>query len=156
MRKPNGQKEFWGKVEKADGCWMWRGRKSKIGYGYFDMNGRSYLAHRVSMLFTHGAVDEATDVLHKCDNPSCVNPEHLSFGTHAENMRDKVERGRQRRGSRCCAAKLTEEQVSIIKAAGRSVPRLVMAKQFGVNRQAISNILCGRKWKHVTVQTSDD
>lgn len=156
MGKPNGQKEFFNKVEKTEGCWKWKGRKHPTGYGVFDFLGSAWLAHRVSWLFHAGSIEQEKDILHSCDNPECVNPAHLRVGTHAENMRDKLERGRQKRGTQCSNAKLTDDQVAIIKAAGRAVPRLVMAQEFGVNRQAISNILCGRKWKHVQVPQSDN
>jgi hypothetical protein len=152
MRKPNGQSEFWAKVVVGLECWHWSGRRTKLGYGQFDIDGRTRFAHRLAWSFSNGEAPRELDVLHKCDNPACVNPKHLMLGTHLDNMRDKVAKGRQPRGEQIAHAKLTEDQVKQIKAAGRTVPRQQMAERFGVNRQAISNILCGRKWKHVAVE----
>jgi hypothetical protein len=104
------------------------------------------------MMFTHGVLDDALDVMHKCDNPNCVNPEHLTIGTHADNMADKVAKGRHKRGSQCSTAVLTEAHIVIIRTIGRALPRKVLANEFGVNSQAISNILTGRKWRHVEVR----
>lgn len=153
MRKPNTEAEFWFRVDKRgdDECWRWMGPLDRIGYGRFYLNGKTLLSHRASMLFAHGELRSELDVLHSCDNPACVNPKHLRFGTHADNMRDKVDRGRQKRGEHAPQAKLTDAHIKIIKYIGRSLPRKVLAREFGINSQAVSNILCGRKWSHVKV-----
>lgn len=90
---------FWERVEKTDTCWLWKGYKLPKGYGMFCMGpkyaGHSQLAHRWAYELTHG--EKPTDkqlVLHSCDNPSCVNPDHLRLGTHADNLRDASSRGR--------------------------------------------------------------
>ena len=84
-------------VEKTDGCWNWTGWKDEEGYGRFtaQRNGKyvSWRSHRWMYSQTY-ELDALMVVRHSCDNPSCVNPEHLSVGTHADNMRDKMERGR--------------------------------------------------------------
>ena len=93
---------FWAKVQKRpnDECWLWLGAKWKSGYGQLRRyKTQRWLAHRVSWEIANGRAP-ALHVLHKCDNPSCVRPDHLYEGTNAENMRDKVDRGRQARGSR--------------------------------------------------------
>jgi hypothetical protein len=78
-------------------CWLWIGGKDKDGYGKFKwVNGKDERAHRFSWLFFRGPIPESLFVLHKCDNTSCVNPDHLFLGTHAMNMGDKKEKGRQR------------------------------------------------------------
>ena len=84
------------------GCWIWVGNRTKGEYGRFSVGGRSnrirYRAHRFSWMMTYGPIHDGMDVLHECDNPSCVNPEHLKLGSHADNMRDMALKGRARRG----------------------------------------------------------
>lgn len=84
--------EFWSRVRKGDGCWEWLGSRCGGGYGGFFIHGRSYKAHRISLLLTTG--EWPIEVLHRCDNPPCVRPDHLLGGTHTDNMRDAVAKGR--------------------------------------------------------------
>lgn len=84
--------------EKGPGCWEWTGRCSVAGYGQIKDNYRTRGAHRVSYEIHNGAVPEGLQVLHHCDNPPCVNPEHLFIGTHQDNMDDKVSKNRQQNG----------------------------------------------------------
>lgn len=85
---------FWSKVEKTDGCWLWTAYLDERGYGTFGYKGKVHYAHRVSYELTKGPIPIGLHILHSCDNPACVNPAHLRTGTHTDNMRDKVERGR--------------------------------------------------------------
>lgn len=85
---------FWAKVEKGDGCWLWTGATSRRGYGSVTINGRSVATHRASYEAYHGPIPDGLHVLHSCDTPACVNPEHLRVGTRLDNMRDRAERGR--------------------------------------------------------------
>lgn len=84
---------FWLRVEKSDGCWNWTGKLVK-GYGSFRLKGVSGRANRVSWFLAHGNLPKELHVLHKCDNPKCVRPDHLFLGTHLDNMRDMVEKNR--------------------------------------------------------------
>lgn len=86
---------FWSKVDKngAGGCWVWRGAKSKR-YGIFYLNGKKEKAHRLAWLFTHGSIPPDKMACHKCDNPPCVNPDHIFWGTMSDNIRDCVAKGR--------------------------------------------------------------
>ncbi len=91
------QKRFWIKVQKTEGCWNWTGSKDRDGYGRFGTNGRNsspHLAQRVSWFIKFGDIPEGSCILHRCDNPSCVNPDHLFIGTPYDNMRDMVEKCR--------------------------------------------------------------
>ncbi len=79
--------------EPNTGCWLWLGRRDDEGYGRFKANGVR-LAHREFYLHHRGAIPDGHDVLHRCDTPACVNPNHLFTGTHADNMRDMIKKGR--------------------------------------------------------------
>ncbi|WP_156160261.1 HNH endonuclease signature motif containing protein, partial [Pseudomonas sp. 2(2015)] len=87
---------FWSKITVTPHCWDWQA-KSRIGdYGVFTVRaGVQRLAHRLSYEIHYGEAPPGRMVVrHRCDNPLCVNPDHLELGTHADNMRDKVRRGR--------------------------------------------------------------
>lgn len=92
----NTAEEFWAAVERGDGCWNWlRGvKQADRPYGVTYWNGRKVKAHRLAWQFQHGSIPEGMHVLHRCDNPRCVRPDHLFLGTHLDNMRDMRSKGR--------------------------------------------------------------
>jgi hypothetical protein len=112
---------FWAKVEKTEGCWLWKGARSANGYGTVWHKGKCYAAHRLSWVFAHGAEPTTEVIRHSCDNPSCVRPDHLVPGTQADNVHDMIDRGRQVvvKGERVALAKLTNAQVRVLKRAKR-------------------------------------
>lgn len=127
-------------------CIAWQGaiRNSK-GYGQITVKGRKYLAHRVVYEKAHGPLPAGLVVRHRCDNPRCVNPEHLEVGTQADNMADCAKRGRQ-------FSVLTAEQVVFIR--NNYKPRCpefggtALARRFGVSPATVSMALNRRNWKH--------
>ena len=84
---------FWSKVNKTEGCWEWTAYRNDLGYGFISLNGKAERSHRVSIFLSSGKWPEK-HVLHKCDNPPCVRPDHLYEGTDADNMADMKARGR--------------------------------------------------------------
>lgn len=89
---------WWGHVQKDrnGGCWTWTGGKTKNGYGQFSIvrSESKYLAHRISYYLFKGPIPKGKILMHTCDNPSCVNPDHLQAGTYKENMVDMYQKGR--------------------------------------------------------------
>lgn len=137
---------------QENGCWLWTGYAPKsgnrAGYGEFDFkSGRRMLAHRASMLLLKGSEPGKQCVLHRCDNPPCVNPEHLFLGTSGDNMADRNEKGRQARGEGHASAKLTEEDVRAIRCDQRSNREL--ASIYGVFETTISEARRRKTWKHI-------
>lgn len=137
------------------GCIEWAGARTTRGYGRIGRYDRERYTHRVMWELTNGQpIPPGMVVRHRCDNPPCLNPEHLELGTTADNNRDALERGRQVpskvRGSGVGTAKLTEAQVAEIKAALRAgEPMTVVARRFGVSKFPIQEIVHGRAWRHV-------
>lgn len=150
-------------------CWPWAGGIKRGGYGTFSISvdGRPFTlgAHRVAYELSVGAVPEGMHVCHHCDNPACVNPAHLFLGTHTDNMRDMIAKGRARRrtgpfpqsalanrarGEDSVASKLTEAAVLRIKALLLiGVSQTEIAEKHGVSKTCISQIARGDAWRHV-------
>lgn len=90
------KERFWKNVRKTAGCWEWRGSNNGRGYGRIMFNRQRTLAHRLAWQFSRGAIPPDMSVLHTCDNPGCVNPDHLFLGTQTDNMIDAAHKGRLR------------------------------------------------------------
>lgn len=88
------EQRFFEKVNKTSSCWLWTGALTGNGYGSFRFNGKTCSAHRFSYIHFNGEIPEGMIICHKCDTPSCVNPEHLQIGTHLDNNRDCIAKGR--------------------------------------------------------------
>jgi hypothetical protein len=143
---------FWGKVNKGPGCWEWTAGKSTAGYGGFKVDGIQMKAHRFVWELVHGSIPDGMLVCHHCDNPGCVNPEHLFLGTPQDNMDDKVKKGRHKSpsGSRHGMAKLTEWQVLKIRELVQSGDdRGIVGARFGVSRNYITKIVSREIWSSV-------
>jgi hypothetical protein len=125
-----------------EGCWLWLGSLSK-GYGHIRINGVHRKANRVSYELFIGPIPEGMDVLHKCDNPPCVRPDHFFPGTHTDNMKDCISKKRNAFGERHGRVKLTDEQVKEIRrvySLGNSSHQS-LAEIFGVTDAQIGRII---------------
>lgn len=143
---------FWSKVNirSPDECWEWTGCLVGKGYGGFGVKRKTVRAHRQSWILTHGEIPDGLQVLHKCDNHTCVNPNHLFLGTNSDNMADKVSKGRQTRGESIKKAKLTAAQIVQIRhyhKCGNS--HGTIARLFDVDKVTISNVVNHKTWNHV-------
>jgi len=128
---------FWKYVDKTDNCWIWKASLNTYGYGCFWWNKKQHQAHRASWYIKHGNHSDKL-LLHSCDNPACVNPEHIREGTQADNMKDKVIRRRQVKGQNHGQSRLTEGQVlAILKKYSEGVSTRTLGKQYGVSKTAI-------------------
>ena len=148
---------FWEHVAKqSDGCWVWQRATIPNGYGRLRWQGRKVLAHRFAA-YLHGMINHPSAngvlVLHKCDNRLCCNPEHLFLGSHADNTRDAVVKGRQflpdNRGARSANAKLSPSDVIVIRGAysAGGVSQQQLASQYGVHQMTISKVVRGSSYK---------
>ena len=143
------EERFWSMVKRGgpDSCWEWQGHTIKDGYGAFHFQGKRIIASRFAWILTYGEIPRGMYVLHKCDNPACVNPRHLFLGTPKDNMQDAVLKWRKS-GPHNGRTKLSWPQVDTIRLLfqmGWSAYRL--AKFFGVNYKTIWQILKGKTWK---------
>ena len=154
MRRTTEQR-FWGFVRKSDGCWEWiGGRNTAGGYGCFYVNSKRVLAHRYSYTLHFGDPGEMY-VCHTCDNKSCVRPDHFFLGTHADNIRDAVQKGlvprRPVRGERCPWAKLTDSAVRALREryARGGVSYKALADEIGVSEMTVLRAVKGQAWTHL-------
>lgn len=137
-------------AEMPSGCHEWQA--AKLGkYGSFTVDGSAKIASRWLWEHLHGPIPEDLQVRHKCDNPPCVNPEHLELGTRLDNSRDMVERGRSLRGERSHTAKLTAADVLEIRelVARGDQTKTAIARAYGTTRQNVTHIVNSFSWKHV-------
>lgn len=138
---------FWKKVTVTDGCWLWTGSTNGSGYGEIrskEIGGKRY-AHRFSWELEFGPIPKGGEVCHSCDQPSCVNPEHLFLGSHHDNMLDAKAKNRMPAGERNGQAKLTIDQVREIRSTTGLTAESI-ARKFNVSRSLISLILRGDRW----------
>ena len=145
------EQRFWEKVEKSDGCWLWKSAFGTRGYGLFWNVGKNIYAHRFSWQVANAStVPEGLVVMHSCDNPACVNPAHLSVGTHKDNQIDKANKGRSLRGSKNPSAKLNDESVRRIRElySGGGFTHQVLADMFGVKyKSTIGSVVRNKTWR---------
>lgn len=152
------EERFWTKVNKntENGCWEWVAAKVRHGYGRIMVQKKVKLTHRVSWELHNGPIPEGLHVLHRCDNPSCVRPEHLFLGNQEENMRDMVIKGRSSHstgtnGENHYRAKITTKDVRDMrkKYSNSKTPLRVVAQEFGLSKTHVNKILLRKIWKHI-------
>jgi hypothetical protein len=156
------QEFFWRQVRKMDSCWVWTGSTDPDGYGRFGSAhtwSRSYMetkevrAHRISWVLAYGPIAEGLWVLHDCDSPPCVNPEHLHLGDNYLNSRTRDIGGRHRgiRGEQCPWSPLTEKAVREIRALWETgvFSQAAIGAMYGVNQSCVSEIVRGKTWRNL-------
>lgn len=140
-------------IDSITNCWKWRKCKDKDGYGFVRIGGgarKLYRAHRISYELFIGCIPAQRQVLHKCDNPSCINPEHLFLGTQQDNMTDCVTKGRRPREEKHYKHVLDEDSVRTIRnLSALGLRPSDIGKQLGVNRGVVQMVVGGHNWKWV-------
>lgn len=144
------ENRFWAKAEvgRPNECWFWKAKTDRDGYGIHRVKGRDFKAHRLAYELATG--ESPSVVMHTCDSPSCCNPNHLRGGTQRQNMKDKVRKDRQAKGSGNGRAKLTEHDVVAIKFQLRMevASKAELARRYGVDPTVIRDIASGKTWAH--------
>jgi len=142
---------FMSYVKKTDSCWLWTGGKNRRGYGAFSLisiGKKRVPAHRVSFIFYKDDIPDGKCVCHTCDNPSCVNPDHLWIGTSAENSKDSFDKGRTLRGERNPRSKLKKEDVIKIRTLSKTpMTQKHIGELFNITAGHVNNIIKNRVWK---------
>lgn len=133
--------------EPNSGCWLWTGSVEIHGYGRIANNKKIYLAHRISYSLFKGFIGDKF-VLHHCDNPPCVNPDHLFLGTQLDNIKDRNSKNRQGRGEKI-SSKLTEKDILKIRALKGKLTQVQIAKKFSLSVGHVHLILKKRSWRHI-------
>ena len=171
------EKKFWSLAlpEPNSGCWIWLGCVGSRGYGAVTRQWVQWKAHRLSFELVRGPFDHALSVLHKCDTPLCVNPDHLFLGTAADNMADMKAKGRgaiglrngcyttpgykmpwcpperKARGEKHGNAKLTDDLVRAIRAeVAAGMSKRSVAQRYGISRPVVTGIVERTSWMHVS------
>jgi hypothetical protein len=136
-------------VDKTDGdaCWNWLGVIRRDGYGKFNVNNTTRLAaHRVSYMLFVGPIPQGQWVLHRCDNRSCVRPDHLFVGTHADNMKDKSAKGRAT--TKYAPTKINMQIASDIRALlSNGTSKYEIERRYGLSRPTIRKIERNEIWR---------
>ena len=142
--------DYYSIPEPNSGCWLWIGGATTVGYGKIFANGFVRLSHRVSYEEYKGAIPEGMLVLHKCDTPACINPEHLFLGTNKENMQDASRKGRTSFGEKNGSSKITEKDAILILNSAQSVS--ILSRKYNITETSIRNIKNGDKWSYLNQQ----
>lgn len=139
-------------TKRADGCWLWVGFRDLNGYGRLNVDGVPVIASRLSYQLHYGEIPDGKHVCHKCDNPPCVNPDHLFLGTPKDNTADMINKGRDRRrglpGVSHHAARLTDEIVRFVRCSDMTDAEA--ARKFDVSRATIHAVRHRKTWTHLS------
>jgi hypothetical protein len=145
------------KWSEKDECWIWNSRFNSAGQiraNTFSLNGKIMRAYRASFILHKGDIPEGAAICHNCDNPLCVNPDHLWVGSNAENTADMHNKRRANtpKGEQHSSAKLTEADVKAIRLVMSDAPRgaqKALALRYGISKSTIQDIRSGKIWKSV-------
>ncbi len=143
------------KIHKTTYCWIWLGGKTSKGYGRFKLDGKYLSPHRLMYELYVGPLEKHLDCCHHCDNPSCVNPEHLFKGTRADNMQDCIAKGRLnskfpvQKGEQIGNSKLKDSDILVIRELSKTMLRKDIAAFYGVHKSRITRCLNGHSFKHI-------
>jgi len=130
-----------------DGCWLWTGYTTKLNYGEVIINYKKVRTHRASYMIYKGEIPEGIFVCHHCDNPLCVNPDHLFLGTQLDNMRDMIKKGRRVIAtSEKKSKKINRDDATFIVSMKGIIPSMELAKKYNMSQSSISRIQRGDRW----------
>ena len=142
---------FWSKVNilESDSCWEWTDHVDSGNYGRFKINGKSWKASRVAWTLINGEIpaEGKNCVCHSCDNPICVNPNHLFLGSIADNNLDRDKKGRVASGERQARSKLTLDDVENIRSNKMNLTQTELGDIFEVKQNTISSVINKVNWK---------
>jgi hypothetical protein len=140
------EERFWEKANKSDGCWNWTASVNSCGRATFDSKSAPRMAYKLAK----GDVPRNMHVCHTCDNPRCVNPDHLFLGTQQDNVRDAIRKGRNQAGERHYYAKLTETDVSDIRwLSSFGLTHAEIGRAYRVSGVNVGQIVRGKLWSSV-------
>lgn len=145
---------FFASIERIpfSGCWIWTRSVISKGYGCIRLADRTHYAHRISWEIHHGQVPRGSHVLHRCDVPSCCNPEHLFLGTNGDNIADSIAKGRRKRpGEKQNRHILSGDEVLALRERYKrgGVSQAQLARERGVSKACINHAIAGINWKHL-------
>ena len=147
------EERFWSHVDKncpeLGRCWLWTAQRSH-GYGRFVFDGRGRPATHMSWKIHVRKVPDNLFLLHKCDNPPCVNPNHLYEGTAKQNMQDALQRGQYPLGERHGTSKVTEALVKEIRRRCEHEVQRRVAEELGLHESQVSRIVLRKNWRHIS------
>lgn len=137
-------------IDEQSNCWNWTKAKHRQGYGHTAYKSKYILAHRLSWIIFIGDIPENNNICHKCDNPSCINPDHLFIGTQTDNVKDCKNKNRAHKshGEKHLWTKLTKSQVDEIRSEdSKKYTRYELAEKYNISYSGIVCILKNRCWK---------
>ena len=151
-KKKSIKDRFWSYVKKSKDCWWWTGTKDKAGYGGLGVGAGMVRAHRLSWCLHNGSIPDGIHVLHKCDNPPCVRPDHLFLGTQADNIKDMLKKGRwkPKLGENHPSSKLKVKDVYKIRQLHvDGIKRDEIAERFNIAISTVEGIIYRTRWRHI-------
>lgn len=140
------KQRFLAKIDKSgpNGCWIWLSSTNGRGYGQLSIrHGKPRYAHRIAYELFRGEIPHRVECLHTCDNPACVNPDHLVLGSHIDNMVDAAKKGRM-------SSKVTASQViemRMLRSSGCTLR--VLAQKYGICISAVHANVTNKNWRHL-------